>query len=470
MTSRELALCSVISLVAACSSQPAAPPAPGSGSAVVYEGARLIPGDGRAAVENAALVVENGTITQVGPAGAITAPAGSARVTLTGKTIMPALIGAHGHVGYQKGLTFLRENYTHDNILDDLRRAAYFGLGTAMTMGIDSGDLVYRIRDETTAGAPGLARLRTAGQGIGGPNAGPGNTVYARGVAFEVTTADEGRAAVRQLAPHKPDMVKIWLDERGGRGMKLQPDVVGAIVDEAGRQGLKVAAHVRNHTDAEVAVGAGVYALTHLARDRVMDAALIESIVARGVYVTPTLSMAERNNYAGAVPEWVREPTLWKLLTDTVAPPVVERLEASFVERDPADAARARSAYTILHDTVARLHAAGARIVLGGDTGLPDHFWGFAEQRELELLVAAGLKPMDAIVAGTSRAAEFLQLRGVGTLAPGQTADFVVLDGNPLEDIRRTRTVARLFLGGIEVDRAAIKAKLTGSSTVTAAP
>lgn len=463
MTGRVWAICSLMCLGAACSSQPANPPAPLSSAAVVYEGARLIPGDGRAALESASLVVENGVITQVGPTSAVTAPAGASRVTLTGKTIMPALIGAHGHVGYQEGLTFLRENYTHDNILDDLRRAAYFGLGTAMTMGIDTGDLVYRIRDETAAGLPGVARLRTAGQGIGGPNAGPGNTVYARGVAFEVTTADEGRAAVRQLAPHKPDMVKIWLDERGGRGRKLQPDVVRAIVDEAGRQGLKVAAHVRNHADAEVAVSAGVHGLTHLARDRVMDAALIESIVARGVYVTPTLSMAERNNYSGAVPAWVKEPALWKLLTDTVAPPVVQRLEASFVERQPADAARARAAYAILHDTVGRLHAAGARIVLGGDTGLPDHFWGVAEQRELELLVAAGLSPMDAIVAGTSRAAEFLQLRDVGTLAPGQAADFLVLEANPLADIRHTRTVARLFLHGAEVDRAAIRARLTGS-------
>lgn len=456
---RQFALGGVLMLAAACSTSPAAPPSQPASTVVAYEGARLIRGDGSAPVEDAVLVIDAGSIVQAGTRGEVTVPADATRVNISGKTVMPALIGGHGHVGYQKGLTFLRENYTHDNIMDDLRRAAYFGLGTAMTMGIDTGDLVYRIREETAGGTSGVARLRTAGQGMGGPNAGPGNTVYARGVAFEITTEEEGRAAVRQLAPHKPEMIKIWLDERGGRGMKLQPAVVRAIVDEATKHALPVAAHVRNHVDAEVAVGAGVYGLTHLARDRVMDAPLIDAIVKRGVFVTPTLSMAERNNYSGAVPQWVQEPFLFGLLEDSVAPEVVARLQKSFVERDPKNAAEAREAYAILDSTVARLHAAGARIVLGGDTGLPDHFWGFAEQRELELLVAAGLTPMDAIVAGTSRAAEFLRMNDVGTLAPGKTADFLVLDANPLDDIRHTRRIARLFLRGTEIDRAAMKAR-----------
>jgi len=456
---RYLSAVSVIVCVvaAACGGGPAQNQAVPATTAVVYERARLISGDGAASIEQGAFVVENGRITAIGAMDGVAAPAGAAHVDLAGKTVMPALIGAHGHVGYQKGATFLRENYTRENIRNDLARAAYFGLATVMTLGIDTSEHVYALRDETASGTAGIARLRTAGTGIGGPNAGPGNTVYSRGVAYEAVTEEDGRHAVRELAPHKPDLVKIWLDDRGGRGQKLRPEVVKAIVEEARAHGLKVIAHVRGHADAEVAVQGGVYALAHLARDREMDDALVAAIVQKGIYVTPTLSMAERNNYAGAVPDWLEEPFLKGLLTDSLAPEALARLSASFVVRDPKDAAEARKSYGILHRTVTRLNAAGARLVLGGDTGLPEHFWGLAEHRELELLVAAGLTPMQALVAGTSRAAEFLNLPDLGTLAAGKTADFLVLDANPLDDIRHTRRINALYMAGAPVDRAALR-------------
>ena len=452
-----------IAILGGCS-QPAPETATLQSSAVLYEGARIVAGDGSAPIERGAMLVEGGRITRIGVQGEVEGPAGAARVDLAGKTVIPALIGAHGHVGYQKGLTFLREHYTRENILNDLNRAAYFGLGTIMTLGIDTPQFVYQLRDDTANGAHGAARLRTAGTGMGGPNAGPGNTVYSRGVAYEVTTEEEGRAAVRDVAPHKPDMVKIWLDVRGGRGQKIAPPVVRAIVDEATKHGLKVIAHVRDHIDAETAVGSGVYALAHLARDRDMSDALVAEIVKRGVYVTPTLSMAERNNYAGAVPAWFEEPGLLGLLSATLTPAELNQVKQGFIERTPEQAANATKAYGILHRTVTKLNAAGARLVLGGDTGLPDHYWGLAEHRELELLVAAGLTPAQALVAGTSRAAEFLSLPDLGTLANGKVADFLVLDANPLDDIRNTRRIADLYIQGTRVDRAAMRQKWQAAS------
>jgi imidazolonepropionase-like amidohydrolase len=445
------------SISAACS-QPAPETGTAQSTAVLYDGARIIPADGSAPFERGALLVA-GRITRVGAQGEVTAPAGATRVDLTGKTVMPALLGAHGHVGYQKGLTFLRENYTRENILNDLNRAAYFGMGTILTLGIDTPQFIYELREYTANGQHGGARLRTAGTGIGGPNAGPGNTVYSRGVAYEVTTEEEGRAAVRDVAPHKPDLVKIWLDVRGGRGQKISPPVVRAIVDEAAKHGLKVIAHVRDHGDAEVAVASGVYALAHLARDREMSDALVADIVKRGVYVTPTLSMAERNNYAGAVPAWFEEPGLMALLTATLTKPELDLVKQGFIERTPEQAANAANAYGILHRTVQKLNAAGARVVLGGDTGLPQHYWGLAEHRELELLVAAGLTTSQAIVASTSRAAEFLSLPDLGTLSAGKIADFLVLDANPLDDIRHTRRISSLYIQGKRVDREAMRAK-----------
>ena len=116
--------------------------------------------------------------------------------------------------------------------------------------------------------------------------------------------------------------------------------------------------------------------------------------------------------------------------------------------------------YAILQRSLAKLNAAGARIILGSDTGLEDHFFGFAEHKELELMAAAGMTPSQVIVAATSRAAEFLDLPDTGTLAPGKRADFLVLDANPLDSIVNTRRIAKMYLAGVEVDRAALKASL----------
>jgi len=173
-------------LVAAAPAARQSPPA----SAALFEGALLIPGDGSPPAADAAVLVEQGTIRRVGRRREIEAPAGAARVDLSGRVLMPALVNTHGHSGFQKGLTFSRDNYTRENVLDDLHRAAYFGVGVVMAQGIDPGDLVYEIRRDQARGVAGGARLLTAGRGIGAPNAGPGAAAF-QGVAYEVTTPDE---------------------------------------------------------------------------------------------------------------------------------------------------------------------------------------------------------------------------------------------------------------------------------------
>jgi imidazolonepropionase-like amidohydrolase len=109
---------------------------------------------------------------------------------------------------------------------------------------------------------------------------------------------------------------------------------------------------------------------------------------------------------------------------------------------------------------VAKLAAAGARIILGSDTGLEDHPFGFAEQKELQMMAEAGMTPTQVIVAATGRSAEFLGLKDRGVIAPGKRADLLVLDANPLDDIRNTRRIFAMYLAGKEVDRAALKAAL----------
>jgi imidazolonepropionase-like amidohydrolase len=425
---------------------------------ILFEGARVIPGDGRPSLDNAALLVERGTIMRIGRSGDIALPAGGTRVDLAGKTVMPAIISTHVHPGFQKDLTYLAENFKRETIMDDLDRALYCGVSTAMSLGIETGDVMFQIRAEQAQGRAGGARLLLAGRGIGAPNAGPGNSVYSA-FTYEVTTVDEIRRAVREQADRKVDIIKIWVDDRGGRAPRLPMPLALAAIDEAHRQGLKIAAHIFYHEDAVVLAEAGIDAFAHLVRDKEMSDALIAAMIKNKVYVMPTLNAPERGTHVSP-PGWVDEPYLAGLLRDTVAPEVVARIRNSFSGRDPAEAARRRQGYAILERSIAKLSAAGASIVLGSDTGLEDQTFGWTEQKELELMVAAGMTPSQVIVAATSRAAELVGLSDRGTLAPGKRADLLVLDANPLDDIRNTRRIAKLYLAGGEVDRRALKASL----------
>ena len=428
---------------------------PPAGAAVVYDGARLIDGTGAPATEAARLVVESGIVTAAGPQDAVDAPAGAAVVDLRGRTVIPALVNLHGHVGFQRGLSYEAANYTRENIVDHLHRYAYHGVGVIVSLGTDANGLWRAIRDDQDAGTLGGARLFTAGRGLARPNAGPGAAAL-RPSAWGVTSADEGREYVRALAAEGASFVKIWVDDRGGTVDKLGPALYRPIIDEAHRLGLAVIAHVFYHRDAEELVAAGVDGFAHLVRDREMDEALVAAIVERDVFVMPNLGISERGRHT-APPPWLAEP----ILAETVAPAVLDRASRAFARRSADAAARAAGSYAQMEASLAALHAAGAALVHGSDSGVQDHFYGFSAHRELELMVAAGLSPMDAIVTATSRSADRLGLDDAGRLTPGARADFIVLDANPLDDITHTRRIADVYLGGRAVDRAALRAGWT---------
>ena len=442
-----LACCVAAVAAAAGAPQPAAAP----GGVVAYEGARLITGLPAAPVEDAVLLVADGAVTAVGARGELTPPAGARRVDLSGKTVMPALVSLHGHVGFQDGPSYAAGNYTRANIIDHLRRYAYYGVGTIVSLGTDAGDAAFDIRDEQAAALPATARLRTAGRGLAAPNAGPG-ALALRGSAYGVTSVEQGRRYVAELAERAVDAVKIWVDDRGGTVRKLEPSLYRDIIDEAHARGLRVVAHVFYHDDAWELVRAGVDGFAHLVRDREMEAALIAAIAERDVFVMPNLGVSERRLHADA-PGWLDDP----FLAESV-PAAVRRRAADALRMPEADAARARQRYGAMERSLKKLAAAGAHVVLGADSGVRDHFFGYAEQRELELMVAAGLSPAQAIVAATSRAAEVLGLGDVGSLAVGKSADFIVLDADPLADIANTRRIADVYLRGGRVDRPALRA------------
>ncbi len=419
---------------------------------MAYEGARLLTGLPAAPpIDDAVLLVAGGAVTAVGARGELTPPAGAQRVDLSGQTVMPALVSLHGHVGFQDGPSYAAANYTRANILDHLRRYAYYGVGTIVSLGTDAGDIAFDIRGEQATVLASTARLRTAGRGLAAPNAGPG-ALALRSSAYGVTSEEEGRRYVAELAARAVDVVKIWVDDRGGTVQKLAPALYRAIIDEARGRGLRVVAHVFYRDDAWELVRAGVDGLAHLVRDREMDAALIAAIAARGVFVMPNLGVSERRLHADA-PGWLDDP----FLAESV-PAAVRRRAAESLRAQAGDAAGARERYAAMERSLEKLAAAGARVVLGADSGVRDHFFGYAEHRELELMVAAGLTPAEAIVAATSRAAAVLGLRDVGSLAAGKSADFIVLDADPLDDITNTRRIGAVYLRGAPVDRPALRA------------
>jgi len=413
----------------------------------MFEGARLVIGDG-AVIENGAMLVENDTIARVGRKGDVAAPAGAVRIDMSGKTIMPGMVLAHGHIGYLKGTTFSRDNYTRENILDQLNRYLYYGVVAMMSTGTDPGDLPFDLRNQTHPGA----LFRTAGRGIAAPDASTGNLAM-RSVPYGVTTEDEARRDVRELAAKKPDAVKIWVDDRNGTVKKLSPPLYRAIIDEAHQRGLRVVVHVYYLADARDLVEAGADGFLHLVRDEEMDDALVAKMKAKRMFVTPNLSTSEAGTYTGK-PAWLGDP----LLAESAPPAVIEKTADVYAARAAgAPRTAATASYQKQQRSLARLNGAGVTIALGDDTGIENTFYGYGEHRELELMVTAGMTPMQALVAATKTPAELLKLDRLGTLARGKSADFIVLDANPLQNIANTKKISRVYQRGREVDRAALR-------------
>jgi imidazolonepropionase-like amidohydrolase len=442
MTRWSVAAAIAVVLCAAVLAQDARP------AATLFEGARLIIGDGRT-VENGVVLVEGDTVTRLGARGSVAAPKNAMRVDLAGKTIMPGMVLAHGHIGYLKGTTFARENYTRDNIIDQLNRYLYYGVVAMMSTGTDPGELPYELRNQPHPGA----LFRTAGRGLAAPDASTGN-LEMRSVPYGLATEEEARRDVRELAAQKPDAIKIWVDDRNGSVKKLSPALYRAVIDEAHKRHLRVIVHVYYLADARDLVEAGADGFLHLVRDEEMDDALVARMKARRMFVTPNLSTSEAGTYTGK-PAWLDD----RLLAESASPAMIKKVADVYAARAGGQPrATATVSYQKQQRSLARLNAAGVTIALGDDTGIENTFYGYGEHHELELMVAAGMTPMQAIIAATRTSAELLKLDRLGMLGPGKGADFIVLDANPLENIGNTKKISKVYQRGLEVDRASLRA------------
>jgi len=436
----------------------------------LYEGARLITGDG-SVIENGAFVVQGNLFTQIGRKGEVTLPQGGTRVDLTGKTVMPTLVDLHGHLGFQDLANgkMSKEMFNRDNLIDHLQRFAYNGVGAVVGVGdlVDRsdmkggrtgwGDVPLKVRDEIV---PGTAMYKTAGTGMAWPGSGAQGDPSRVDVSYGVSTPAEARAAVDDYVKIKPLFIKIWVDDRDGAKKTLTPELYGAILDEAHKFNVPVAVHNVKQSDAIAEMRGGMEGWLHVpvrqgevANEEILS--IVRDRVARNdrpvIWMTPAMVTAWMNTQGGATrPVWLDDP----LLTSTYSKSDIEKFWGDPLKNmTPAQVERAKAAFASDGKSAMLLRAAGMKIVGGTDTGQTRHLMGFFNHIDLESQVAMGLTPMEAIVGATHTGADIGGFN-TGLVAAGRQADFIVLDANPLDSISNTRKINKVYLRGSEVPRA----------------
>jgi imidazolonepropionase-like amidohydrolase len=441
----------------------------------VFEGARLITGDGSAPIENSAFVVTNNRFTQIGRRGEVQVPAGAARVDISGKTVMPTMVDVHGHFGFQNipAGTMSKETFTRENLIDHMQRLAFHGIGAAVGVGdlVDRsdmhggrtgwGDVPLRLREEVV---PGAALFHTSGAGMAWPGSGAQGDPSRVDVSYPVTTPEEARAAVDDYVKIKPDFIKIWVDSRRGTKKTLTPELYRAIADEAHKFNVPVGVHNVTLADAKELMRAGVEGWLHVPvrEDDVADdeiVGIVKDRIVRGdhpiIWMTPSLITSWMNMAGGTRPAWLDDP----LLRATYSPEQIEKYWGEPLKKMSPDAlARAKKSFENDGRNAMKLRAAGMRVIGGTDTGQSRFLIGYFNHLDLESMVAMGMTPMEAIVAATRDGADIGHF-DTGLVAPGKSADFIVLDANPLESISNTRRIDKVYLRGQEVPRAAMAAK-----------
>jgi imidazolonepropionase-like amidohydrolase len=439
MSRSRMFLCFLVAAVASVSVATLQRPA----GATWFEGARLIVGDGSAPVDNGAFLVEGDTFTFVGRKSERQPPAGAVRVDLSGKTVIPALIDGHNHIGIvnERDGSNSKANYTRENLVDQLQRYVYYGVAAALSMGLEADDeLAYQLREEVI---PNAARFLTVGKGIAAtPIAGPVGEPRL-GIPYGARTEEEGRRRVKELRARGVHFVKIWVDDRDGAAPKLQPNVYRAIIAEAHANGMEVLAHVGRTTalaDAKDLYRAGIDGFVHMVRDRDVDAEYLAIVKSHpNVWTGPNMPVPMTRETIDSLAETLPVAEIAKLRS---------AVQAREAKGNPPD-----ELFELHCRNLRKVHDAGMVIALGTDaTGD-----GIGVHQQMAAYTQCGMTPMEALVAATSINARVLKLNRLGSVARTKEASFVVLDANPLDDIANSRRISAVYLRGKEVDRKALR-------------
>jgi len=394
-----------------------------------FVGGRVIDGTGRV-IENGTVIISGTTISAVGPASTAV-PAGATRIDLKGKTLLPGLVNAHGHVAATTGLKADPASYTRDNLLRQLRTYAIYGITTVFSLGDDDA-AGFVLRNENAT-------------------AGNRSKVFVAGPVIVGDTAAAARAMAIKVAAMKPDLLKIRVDDNLKTAPRMPEPAWRAAIDEAHARKLPIAVHVFYLADAKATLLAGADLIAHSVRDVAVDDQFINALKARDVCYSPTLTREVSTFVYDSTPSWVADPFFLKGAEQGVAEQLKDpKRQAEFRGSDGWKLGQQyKTGLEVAKRNLKTLVDRGVRIAFGTDTGPPGRFQGFFEHLELEMMVDAGLTPMQALVSATGDAARCHGRAGqFGTLTPGAMADLLVLNANPLENIRNTRTIAAVWING----------------------
>jgi imidazolonepropionase-like amidohydrolase len=394
-------------------------------------GARVIDGRG-AVIERGTIVVRDGKIAAVGPVASTTVPAGAERIDVSGSTIMPGLINAHGHLTSAIGMRNDPTGGSRENQVRQLKTYANYGVTTVFSLG-DESEAAFQLRREQDQGPLDGARLFVAGPVV------------------NATTADAARAMTDTVAAMKPDFIKIRIDDNLGSSRKMPEDAWRATIERAKELKLPVAVHIFYLADAKAALLAGSTVIAHSVRDMPVDAEFVRELKTRTACYSPTLMREVSTFVYGSTPSWARDPFFLKGAGTAAGDEISDVARQAAVQASPAykQGMRYKQALEVAKRNLKTLSDAGVRVALGTDTGPAGRWQGFFEHLELEMMVESGMTPMQVLVAATSAAAEcYGKGAEFGSIRPGASADLLVLAANPLENIRNTRQIKSIWIAG----------------------
>ncbi len=417
---------------------------------LILHNASLVDGTGATARQHVDIWIHKGFVQHVGPAFT-KPPKGADVVDCTRKTIIPGLISAHSHLGILLNNADPSPNaYTNENVTAALNQFERYGVTTIVSLGLNR-DLVYDLRDQQRDGKIGGATLLTAGRGIGVPNGQPGLNVAADQID-RPATPEAARKVVDEMAGHHADLVKMWVDSAHGRLPLMSPEIYSAIIEEAHKHRLKVAAHVYTAKDASSLVNLNVDIIAHSIRDEPVGPAFTQAMLQHNTWYIPTLALDESFYLYATDPEIMQSA----FFQQAAGPQLLAKLQApDYASKTIAaeQTEQAKKDHALAMKNLKTIYDSGASVAFGTDSGaVIGRIPGFSEHRELEDLVAAGLTPLQAITVATGQTGRLIHTLSsrlnVGLLQPDYSADFIILDADPLMDIRNTRRIRAVYHHG----------------------